>query len=288
MISDSNQNKKPLIFYMAVAVIVIMLLNAFVFPMLLQRQVQEVGYSDFLKMVDSKQVSEVSMDENGEQLIFVAKSKDGQDGIYKTAVFPDNSLRQRLEDAGVSFSAQIPTQNNLLISFLISWVIPFALFWALGRILSRRMMGGMNALSFGKSGAKIVASESTGVTFEDVAGEEEAKEALKEIVDFLDHPGKYASIGAKLPKGALLVGPPGTGKTLQAKAVARPRFLSFPFPAANLWRCLLAWVQQKSGTCSNRRTKRPLVLFLLMKLIQSGKNVIPEPASAAMMNVSRR
>ncbi|MBR6860838.1 MAG: ATP-dependent zinc metalloprotease FtsH [Acidaminococcaceae bacterium] len=205
---------------MAVAVIVIMLLNAFVFPMLLQRQVQEVGYSDFLKMVDSKQVSEVSMDENGEQLIFIAKSKDGQDGIYKTAVFPDNSLRQRLEDAGVSFSAQIPTQNNPLISFLISWVIPIALFWALGRILSRRMMGGMNALSFGKSGAKIVASESTGVTFEDVAGEEEAKEALKEIVDFLEHPDKYASIGAKLPKGALLVGPPGTGKTLLAKAVA--------------------------------------------------------------------
>jgi cell division protease FtsH len=220
MIKDSNQNKKPLIFYMAVAVIVIMLLNAFVFPMLLQRQVQEVGYSDFLKMVDSKQVSEVSMDENGEQLIFIAKGKDGQDGIYKTAVFPDNSLRQRLEDAGVSFSAQIPTQNNPLISFIISWIIPIALFWALGRILSKRMMGGMNALSFGKSGAKIVASESTGVTFEDVAGEEEAKEALKEIVDFLEHPGKYASIGAKLPKGALLVGPPGTGKTLLAKAVA--------------------------------------------------------------------
>jgi len=220
MIKDSNQNKKPLIFYMAAAVIVIMLLNAFVFPMLLQRQVQEVGYSDFLKMVDSKQVSEVSMDENGEQLIFIAKGKDGQDGIYKTAVFPDNSLRQRLEDAGVSFSAQIPTQNNPLISFMISWVIPIALFWGLGRILSKRMMGGMNALSFGKSGAKIVASESTGVTFEDVAGEEEAKEALKEIVDFLEHPGKYASIGAKLPKGALLVGPPGTGKTLLAKAVA--------------------------------------------------------------------
>ena len=220
MINDPSQNKKPLIFYMAVAVIVIMLLNAFVFPMLLQRQVQEVGYSDFLKMVDSKQVSEVSMDENGEQLIFIAKSKDGQDGIYKTAVFPDNSLRQRLEDAGVSFSAQIPTQNNPLISFIISWIIPIALFWALGRILSKRMMGGMNALSFGKSGAKIVASESTGVTFEDVAGEEEAKEALKEIVDFLEHPGKYASIGAKLPKGALLVGPPGTGKTLLAKAVA--------------------------------------------------------------------
>ncbi len=220
MINDPGQDKKPLIFYMAVAVIVIMLLNAFVFPMLLQRQVQEVGYSDFLKMVDSKQVSEVSMDENGEQLIFIAKGEDGQESIYKTAVFPDDSLRQRLEDAGISFSAQIPTRNNPLISFMISWVIPIALFWVLGRMLSRRMTGGMNALSFGKSGAKIVASESTGVTFEDVAGEEEAKEALKEIVDFLEHPDKYASIGAKLPKGALLVGPPGTGKTLLAKAVA--------------------------------------------------------------------
>ena len=220
MINDSNQNKKPLIYYMAIAVIVIMLLNAFVFPVLLQRQVQEIGYSDFLKMVDAKQVSEVSMDENGEQMIFIAKGEDGQDGIYKTAVFPDDSLRQRLENAGVSFSAQIPTQNNPLISFMISWIIPIALFWVLGRVLSKRMMGGMNALSFGKSGAKIVASESTGVTFEDVAGEEEAKEALKEIVDFLEHPGKYASIGAKLPKGALLVGPPGTGKTLLAKAVA--------------------------------------------------------------------
>ena len=220
MIKDPNQNKKPLIYYMAVAVIVIMLLNAFVFPMLLQRQVQEVGYSDFLKMVDAGKVSEVSMDENGEQLVFIAKGDDGQEAVCKTAVFPDDSLRQRLEDAGVSFSAQIPTQNSPLISFVISWVIPIALFWILGRMLSKRMMGGMNALSFGKSGAKIVAAESTGVTFEDVAGEEEAKEALKEIVDFLEHPGKYASIGAKLPKGALLVGPPGTGKTLLAKAVA--------------------------------------------------------------------
>ena len=115
MIKDPNQNQKPLIFYFAVAVIVIMLLNAFVFPMLLQRQVQEVGYSDFLKMVDAKKVSEVSLDENGEQLIFIAKGDEGQNAVYKTAVFPDDSLRQRLEDSGVSFSAQIPTQNNPLI-----------------------------------------------------------------------------------------------------------------------------------------------------------------------------
>ena len=124
----------------------------------------------------------------------------------------------------------------------------------------------MNALSFGKSGAKIVASESTGVTFEDVAGEEEAKEALKEIVDFLEHPGKYASIGAKLPKGALLVGPPGTGKTLLAKAVAGEAKVPF---------------------FSISGSEFGPVSFLLMKLIQSEKNGIPEPASAAMMNVNR-
>ena len=220
MIKDPMQNQKPLLFYVAVAAVAIMLLNAFVFPMLLQRQVQEVGYSDFLKMVDAKQVPKVSLDEDGDQLIFIRRGEDGQEEICKTAVFPDDSLRKRLEDADVTFSAQIPTRNSPLISFLISWVIPIALFWGLGRMLSKRMTGGLNALNIGKSGAKIVASETTGVTFEDVAGEEEAKDALKEIVDFLEHPGKYASIGARLPKGALLVGPPGTGKTLLAKAVA--------------------------------------------------------------------
>ena len=218
MIRDPNQ--KPYILYFCVAAAVIMLLNAFVFPLLLQRQVEEVGYSDFLKMVDGKRVTQVSMDENNELIVFIAKGEDGHEGVYKTAAFPDSGLLQRLEEAGVSFSGTIPTRNNPLISFLISWVLPVALFWALGTRLSKRMSGGMNALSFGKSGAKVVAAESTGVTFEDVAGEEEAKDALKEIVDFLEHPGKYASIGAKLPKGALLVGPPGTGKTLLAKAVA--------------------------------------------------------------------
>ncbi len=218
MIKDSN--RKPIMFYIVIAATIIMLLNAFVFPLLLQRQVQVIGYSDFLQMVDDGQVKEVSLDENSEQLVFLATDKDGQEMICKTAVFPDSNLRERLENAGVRFSAQIPTQNSFLLNFLISWVFPVALFWILGRMLTRKMTGGMNAMSFGKSSAKIVASDTTGVTFADVAGEEEAKDALKEIVDFLEHPGKYATIGAKLPKGALLVGPPGTGKTLLAKAVA--------------------------------------------------------------------
>ena len=224
MIENKTPNRKPLIYYIVIVSAVIMLLNAFVFPALLQRQVQPVGYSDFLKMVDDGQVKEVQLDQDSEQLIFLAENDEGQEAVYKTAVFPDDSLRARLEEAGVSFSAQIPTQNNPLLSFIISWILPIALFSLLGRVLmgqmNERMGGGMNAMSFGKSNAKIVAQQETGVTFQDVAGEEEAKDALKEIVDFLEHPDKYAAIGAKLPKGALLVGPPGTGKTLLAKAVA--------------------------------------------------------------------
>ncbi len=224
MIENKTPNRKPLIYYIVIVSAVIMLLNAFVFPALLQRQVQPVGYSDFLKMVDDGQVKEVQLDQDSEQLIFLAENDEGQEAVYKTAVFPDDSLRARLEEAGVSFSAQIPTQNNPLLSFIITWILPIALFSLLGRVLmgqmNKRMGGGMNAMSFGKSNAKIVAQQETGVTFQDVAGEEEAKDALKEIVDFLEHPDKYAAIGAKLPKGALLVGPPGTGKTLLAKAVA--------------------------------------------------------------------
>ena len=224
MLDNNKRSRKPLSYYVLIAGAIIMLLNAFVFPALLQRQVQPVGYSDFLRMVDAGQVTEVQLDENDRQLIFLARDGGGIEGIYKTALFPDSSLRERLEAAGVSFSAQIPTQNSPLLSFIISWILPVALFSLLGKVLmsqmSKHMGGGINAMSFGKSNAKIVAQQETGVTFQDVAGEEEAKDALKEIVDFLKHPDKYASIGARLPKGALLVGPPGTGRTLLAKAVA--------------------------------------------------------------------
>ena len=221
---EDNKAKKPLIFYMVIAVTVLLLMNAFVFPMMLARQVQVVGYSDFLQWVEEGKVSEVSLSQQSDQIIFVAKNEQGQEELYKTAVFPDDGLIQRLQEAGIKFSAEIPTRDNTLLSFILSWILPLAIFWGLGYLLSnqlgKRMGGGMNALSFGKANAKIVADKEMGVTFADVAGEEEAKDALKEIVDFLEHPDKYAGIGAKLPKGALLVGPPGTGKTLLAKAVA--------------------------------------------------------------------
>jgi len=221
---DDHGTRKPLIFYMVIVTTILLLLNAFVIPLMLARQVQAIGYSDFLKWVEEGRVSEVSLSQESDQIVFVAKNDEGQEELYKTALFPDDGLIERLRQAGVRFSAEIPTQNNTLLSLLLSWILPIAIFLGLGRLLSnqlgKRMGGGVNALSFGKANAKIVADKETGVTFADVAGEEEAKDALKEIVDFLEHPDKYAGIGAKLPKGALLVGPPGTGKTLLARAVA--------------------------------------------------------------------
>ena len=224
MIQSDKPSKKPLIYYYAVATIVILLLNALLFPSLLQRQVKEVGYSDFLKMVDAGKVTEVALEQENEQIVFLAKDDSGKEGMYKTGAFPDDGLRERLEKANVEFESVIPTQNSPLLNFIISWVVPIALFSLVGQMILRRMqkqgLPGGNTMSFGKSDAKIVAENETGVTFASVAGEDEAKDALVEIVDFLHEPEKYAKIGAKLPKGALLVGPPGTGKTLLAKAVA--------------------------------------------------------------------
>jgi len=221
---DDNQIKKPLIFYVVIATTVLLLLNAFIFPMMMTRQVRTIGYSDFLSWVEEGKVSEVSLEQEANQIIFVATNEQGKEELFKTAQFPDDGLIDRLQKAGIRFTAEIPTRNDTLLSFVISWILPVLLFIGMGRLLSnqlgKRLGGGMNALSFGKANAKIIADKETGVTFADVAGEEEAKDALKEIVDFLEHPDKYAGIGAKLPKGALLVGPPGTGKTMLAKAVA--------------------------------------------------------------------
>ena len=160
---EDNKAKKPLIFYMVIAVTVLLLMNAFVFPMMLARQVQVVGYSDFLQWVEEGKVSEVSLSQQSDQIIFVAKNEQGQEELYKTAVFPDDGLIQRLQEAGIKFSAEIPTRDNTLLSFILSWILPLAIFWGLGYLLSnqlgKRMGGGMNALSFGKANAKIVADK---------------------------------------------------------------------------------------------------------------------------------
>jgi len=220
MKTDPKNTRKPLAFYYLIAMIVLMLLNALVFPALMSPHVREVGYSDFLTMIEQKRVEEVAMDTD--QIIFSAKDEEGETAIYKTGLWPDERLVDRLDEAGAKFAAAIPTQDSPLLSFLTSWVFPILFFVLIGQLMSRMLskkMGG-NAMQFGKSNAKIYVESQTGKTFADVAGQDEAKEALTEIVDFLHNPDKYKKIGASLPKGALLVGPPGTGKTLLAKAVA--------------------------------------------------------------------
>lgn len=221
--------KKSWLYYYAVVMLVTMLLNALVFPSVMERQVKEVGYNEFLSMVDSGQVKQVARDDT--QFTFAAENAEGEKGIYKTGLWPDNTLADRLLAAGVNFTEEIPTQASPILNFITTWVLPIIMFVIIGQLMSRmlakRMGGAGNAMTFGKSNAKIYAESETGKTFADVAGQEEAKEALKEIVDFLHNPAKYAEIGAILPKGALLVGPPGTGKTLLAKAVAGEAHVPF-------------------------------------------------------------
>lgn len=214
--------KKPMIFYYVIALIVILLLNLLLFPRLLEPKVTEVDYGKFLQMVDNNEISEVQIQSN--EIIFSDKSSPAN--YYKTGVMNDYKLVDRLYEAGITeFGTPIIEQMSPLMEFLLTWVIPIAVMVALGQWLMKRMtskmMGGMgNAMSFGKSNAKVYVQSETGIKFADVAGEDEAKEILQEIVDFLHNPKKYEEIGAKMPKGALLVGPPGTGKTLLAKAVA--------------------------------------------------------------------
>ena len=214
--------KKPIIFYYVIALIVILLLNLLLFPRLLEPKVTEVDYGKFLQMVDNNEISEVQIQSN--EIIFSDKSSPAN--YYKTGVMNDYKLVDRLYEAGITeFGTPIIEQMSPLMEFLLTWVIPIVVMVALGQWLMKRMtskmMGGMgNAMSFGKSNAKVYVQSETGIKFADVAGEDEAKEILQGIVDFLHNPKKYEEIGAKMPKGALLVGPPGTGKTLLAKAVA--------------------------------------------------------------------
>ena len=214
--------KKPIIFYYVIALIVILLLNLLLFPRLLEPKVTEVDYGKFLQMVDNNEISEVQIQSN--EIIFSDKSSPAN--YYKTGMMNDYKLVDRLYEAGITeFGTPIIEQMSPLMEFLLTWVIPIVVMVALGQWLMKRMtskmMGGMgNAMSFGKSNAKVYVQSETGIKFAAVAGEDEAKEILQEIVDFLHNPKKYEEIGAKMPKGALLVGPPGTGKTLLAKAVA--------------------------------------------------------------------
>ena len=225
----SGTPKKPFIYYYFLVILVVMVLNALVFPMM--EHSVEVPYSEFLKELDAGNVKDVYVSNGESQIQFTKKDQKQWNLSYKTGPIPGDDLVKRLQNADVeNFTGEIQTKASPLLSFLMSWVAPILMFVVIGNIMGRMLskrMGGSNAMTFGKSNAKIYAENETGITFADVAGEEEAKDALKEIVDFLHNPQKYADIGANLPKGALLVGPPGTGKTLLAKAVAGEAHVPF-------------------------------------------------------------
>lgn len=216
--------KKPVLFYYGIILLVLVLLNFFVVPYVAERSIKEADYNEFLDDLEVGKISEVTLE--SDVIYYVEKGKDNKEQVYKTGRISDLQEVDRLHKADVVFSEEIPTKMNPLVSILLTWVLPFVLMWFVGSWLMRKMMknmgggAGAGAMTFGKSNAKIYVNSSTGIKFSDVAGEDEAKELLSEIVDYLHNPDKYKEIGASMPKGALLVGPPGTGKTLLAKAVA--------------------------------------------------------------------
>ena len=218
--NEVKSPKKPLIYYYAIALIILMLLNIFVMPQLMKPHVSEVDYGTFISMTESSDIGYVQVQDN--QIIFTDKNEEN---IYKTGVMDDPGLTERLYNSGAKFSQEIVQEASPIAALFFSWILPTLIFIGIGQLISRRItnkMGGSNSMMFGmgKSKAKIYVRSTSGIKFSDVAGEDEAKENLSEIVDYLHNPEKYSSIGASMPKGILLVGPPGTGKTMLAKAVA--------------------------------------------------------------------
>ena len=218
--NEVKKPRQPMVFYYVLAIAAIILFNSLVAPLLFSPRVTEVSYDEFMTMTEDKKIAEVMIEDN--QIMFA----DAEGNLYKTGLMDDPQLTQRLYESGAKFASQIVEQMSPILSFLISWALPLVLMIGLGQYFSKKLVekagGGAGSMMFGmgKSNAKVYVKSTSGIKFDDVAGEDEAKEILSEIVDFLHNPKKYEEIGAKMPKGALLVGPPGTGKTLLAKAVA--------------------------------------------------------------------
>ena len=219
---EVKKPRKPLIYYYIIVLVVLLIFNFLLMPWAAERRVTEVGYDRFIEMTEEKDVGQVEINQEDNEIVFT--DKDGS-AIYKTGMVEDPDLTRRLYDSGAKFSGQIVEQMSPILSILLSWILPVVIFIAIGQYMSRKLMkkaGGPNSMIFGngKSNAKVYVKSSEGIRFSDVAGEDEAKENLAEIVDYLHNPGKYREVGAAVPKGILLVGPPGTGKTMLAKAVA--------------------------------------------------------------------
>ena len=222
MMNEVKRPKKPLIYYYAIVILILLLFNFLAMPWIAERQIREVDYGTFIFMTEEKQIGQVEIQAQENQILFTDRDETA---IYKTGMVNDPDLTQRLYESGAKFSGEIIEQASPLVSFLVSWVLPIVIFVGIGEYMSRKLMkkaGGANSMAFGlgKSSAKVYVKSSAGIKFSDVAGEEEAKDSLKEIVDYLHGPARYKEIGAAMPKGVLLVGPPGTGKTMLAKAVA--------------------------------------------------------------------
>ena len=220
---EVKKPRKPLIYYYVIVLIILILFNFLLMPWMAERRVQEVGYDEFIEMTENEEIGQVQINEGDNEIIFT--DRDG-DRIYKTGMVEDPGMTERLYESGARFSGQIIEQVSPILTFLLTWILPVAIFIGIGQYMSRKLMsrasGGPDSMIFGmgKSNAKVYVKSSEGIMFSDVAGEDEAKENLSEIVDYLHNPGKYKEVGASMPKGILLVGPPGTGKTMLAKAVA--------------------------------------------------------------------
>ena len=219
---EVKKPKKPLIYYYVIVLVVLMIFNFLLMPWAAERRITEVGYDRFIEMTEEKDIGQVEINQEDNEIVFT--DKEGS-AIYKTGMVEDPDLTQRLYDSGAKFSGQILEQMSPILSVLLSWILPVVIFIAIGQYMSRKLMkkaGGQNSMIFGtgRSNAKVYVKSSEGIKFTDVAGEDEAKESLAEIVDYLHNPGKYREVGAAVPKGIPLVGPPGTGKTMLAKAVA--------------------------------------------------------------------
>ena len=287
--NEVKSPKKPLVYYYTIVLILLLVFNFVAMPWISEHQIKEVDYNTFINMVDKGEVSAVEIQEQNNRILFKGDEKSGK--IYKTAMVPDDDLVSRLLKADVSTTGEEIEQTSALVSIL-AWLLPIIIFVALGQYMSRKMMdkmGGGNSMMFnmGKSNARVYVKSAEGIKFADVAGEDEAKENLSEIVNYLHDPGKYKEIGASMPKGILLVGPPGTGKTMLAKAVAGEADVPFfSMSGSEFVEMFVGMGASRCATCSVRPRKKRPASFLSMRLTRSAKSATV--SSPAMTSASRR